>query len=182
MTERIDVKCEKCGHIMHVPLKPEFRGKKISFQCKNPDCSNMLMVSVPVKGQSNDVSTTVTFNNQGKIISGELEIVPTSTTPGSRFLLSEGNYLIGRRADGMEQEIPIETVDKSISRMHCMLKVFRDRRGSLAFSIKDHKSKNGVVLNHHKLGPEEEIFLMDGDILQLGSVRLVFHAKFEQQN
>ena len=61
----------------------------------------------------------------------------------------------------------VVTADKRISRKHAAIR----KKGNVGFTLKDLGSKNGVVLNGSKLDADEEVYLNDGAVFQLGDTQ-----------
>ena len=72
---------------------------------------------------------------------------------------------------GRLPECHLTLADETISRFHCLISFKTDK----GFFIKDLGSENGTFVNDDKL--RGEYLLCDGDIILLGSTRLVFKAK-----
>ncbi len=65
--------------------------------------------------------------------------------------------------------------DTLTSRHHALLK-YEDQR----YVIYDRRSANGVILNGQELTPEVGYPLTDGDHIQIGEYRLIFHHLISQ--
>lgn len=86
---------------------------------------------------------------------------------GHIFNLTSDFTTIGRSSQNADWEIQID--DHTISRPHARI----ERKG-VAFYIIDVGSANGTLVND--LFVIEPILLKDGDVIQLGETRLVFHS------
>ena len=85
------------------------------------------------------------------------------------FQLAEGkNILFGRGED-----CDVQVLDPSLSRRQCELEM----RGG-QFVLRDAKSMNGTWVNGSRI---EEALLKDGDNVQLGAVKFVFHVLPERR-
>ena len=85
---------------------------------------------------------------------------------GKSFLFPPGDFLFGRGS-----ECHIQPNSDWVSRQHCLLRV-----GSEEVSIRDLGSRNGTLVNGHRL--IGEVRLRDGDQLQVGP--LVFELQLEE--
>ncbi len=92
-----------------------------------------------------------------------LLVVARGPNAGSRFLLDQDVVRIGRHPDA---DILLD--DVTVSRQHAEMR----RRGE-GFVVADAGSLNGTYLNRRRV---EEAALHDGDELQIGKFRLVFHG------
>ncbi len=91
-------------------------------------------------------------------------MVTQGRAAGSRFELSEPRVTVGRHP---ESDIFLD--DITVSRHHA--EVYRD---GLVMHVKDMGSLNGTYLNSRRV---EEAGLKDGDELQVGRFKLVFHDR-----
>ena len=91
-------------------------------------------------------------------------VVTQGAAAGSRFELSEARVTLGRHPDS-----DIFLDDITVSRNHA--EIYRD---GLVPHVKDMGSLNGTYLNSRRV---EEAGLKDGDELQIGRFKLVFHDR-----
>jgi hypothetical protein len=74
----------------------------------------------------------------------------------------------------------VEIADQYMSSGHSVLQRPRTRAKSDAFTLRDRwdpgPSANGTFVNAHKLGPNEEMRLADGDIIKVGATELLFKS------
>ncbi|MDE0118312.1 MAG: FHA domain-containing protein [bacterium] len=91
-------------------------------------------------------------------------VVTQGAAAGSRFELSDTRVTLGRHPDS-----DIFLDDITVSRNHA--EIYRD---GLVPHVKDMGSLNGTYLNSRRV---EEAGLKDGDELQIGRFKLVFHDR-----
>ena len=91
-------------------------------------------------------------------------VVTQGAAAGSRFELSETRVTLGRHPDS-----DIFLDDITVSRNHA--EIYRE---GLVPRVKDMGSLNGTYLNSRRV---EEAGLKDGDELQIGRFKLVFHDR-----
>lgn len=85
---------------------------------------------------------------------------------GESLLNSIGcSWLIGRTST-----CAISIKHESISRCHAVLGYHSDE----GYYLTDLGSRNGTLVNHHKLPPNDRRILHDGDLIQLGKVKVEF--------
>lgn len=84
---------------------------------------------------------------------------------GASFSLSAEKYTVGRAED-----CDICIADPTVSGHHCTLVKLDDD----AFAIEDLESTNGSKVNDTRLEPGSSIKLKNGDIIQIGSVEILF--------
>ena len=152
--------CARCGHAN--PPGSRF--------CSN--CGNPLVAGV----QPTEVTSTIAFGAFDVEPTGETGEVPAYEEPGiaalvvrrgpnagSRFPLDNDVTTAGRSPDS---EIFLD--DVTVSRRHA--EVVRTAQG---FLVRDVGSLNGTYVNRERI---EELLLSDGDEVQVGKYRLVYHA------
>ena len=152
--------CARCGH-------PNLPGSRFCSNCGNP----LLAGQKPT-----EVTSTIAFGAFDAEPTGETGEVPAydesgdaslvvrrGPNAGSRFPLSSEVTTAGRSPDS---EIFLD--DVTVSRRHA--EVTRTAQG---FLVRDVGSLNGTYVNRERI---EELLLSDGDEVQIGKYRLVFHA------
>jgi DNA-binding winged helix-turn-helix (wHTH) protein len=124
-------------------------------------------------GRAGDIRTVHGF---GYAFDGTVAVLPPLTaeaaTPSSsrcwlligerEVALNDGDYLLGR-----EPACQVPLLDPSVSRRHARLRIVGEQA-----TLVDLGSKNGTLLNGVPV--EGEALLTEGDVLHLGTVRVVF--------
>lgn len=133
-----------------------------------PKCNKIFVLPIPQSLASKFESdpTCIGSSNTNEI-SLVLETVPNDFTAYQSFELSSDYYTIGRQNNsGPEHRPDVEviTTDRKISRKHVAIR----KKGNVGFTLKDLGSKNGVILNGTKLDADEEVYLSDGAVFQIG--------------
>ncbi len=103
-------------------------------------------------------------------------VVHDEHTPAQTLPLTEGRNVIGRKSPDKPCTVMIDTTDQHMSRNHSVIEVSRRPDGHLQYLISDCGSTNGTFINaseHHRLSPYDQIFLKDGDTIQLGRTKVV---------
>lgn len=96
----------------------------------------------------------------------------------SLFVVSGDNkvdyYPLGRRTNvvGRDEAVPIQIVDKQVSRKHLQIRF--DKENECYYAL-DMKSRNGTFINGSKI--EEETILADGDRVRVGDTNMLFTLK-----
>jgi hypothetical protein len=171
------ITCSKCGRINAIKNPEAFRGmKNVVFVCKNKDCKSKIKFKLPnedEKEEKNESSTIVVPNN-AKVKSAQLTY---KSTDGELIISAIGlgvNH-IGRQANGFNQEIAIKTDDRHMSRVHAVI-IGKVQEGNFLSILKDYNSKNKILLNGRIILENEEVYLMEGDKLILGSTQLQYEV------
>jgi len=87
----------------------------------------------------------------------------------------KGNYYpLGRRTNviGRDEAIPIQILDKQVSRKHMQIHFDKDNG---RYYVLDMKSAHGVFVNGKKIS--DETALADGDHIRIGQTALFFATK-----
>ncbi len=165
-TIKVSVACPKCAAKLAIPIEENDVGNK--KQCMCPKCNKIFILPVPAalasKFDSEPTNIGTADTNETVLV---IESIPNANTGYQTFELTSDYYTVGRQnSSGPEHrpDVEIVTTDKKISRKHAAIR----KKGKVGFTMKDLGSKNGVSLNDSKLEPDEEVYLNDGDIFQLG--------------
>ena len=167
-TIKISVECPKCASKLAIPVSENDVSTK--KQCICPKCNKIFFLSIPLSIASKFESDPTMGGNNPNELSLVLECIPNTDTACQTYELSSDYYTIGRKnSSGPEYrpDVEIITTDKRISRKHAAI-----RKKKNGFTLKDLGSKNGILLNDAKMDPDEEIYLKDGDVFQIGATRI----------
>lgn len=169
-------------------------GKTVQINC--PKCQTKNGIKIPATPSVADSDKTVIrsgrrpdpnnvsvqYGKNGKIITGWL-VVHTENTAVNTHEVYEGLNSIGRNPDA-DMTIPD---DVYVSRIHCMVCV--DKKNDWRYLVSDgtflqnekdaNGSKNGTYINGKRLHLQDQIFLKDGDTLQVGRTKLVFKSIYQ---
>ncbi|MGL5273017.1 MAG: FHA domain-containing protein, partial [Phocaeicola sp.] len=77
---------------------------------------------------------------------------------------------------GNEIQVPIETIDPSLDRKHCVIQVKRNKQGEISYTLRDNQSVTGTFLMNELVGNKERIRIEDGAIITLGATTLILRA------
>ena len=128
-------------------------------------CGHRLRESgVPESAGSADEPTTEMAFEADLIQHPAVLVVTQGPAAGSRFVLDEDRVTLGRHPDS-----DIFLDDITVSRRHAEIS-----RTGLVQHVKDMGSLNGTYLNSRRV---EEAGLKDGDELQVGRFKLIFHDR-----
>ena len=168
---KVSVTCPnpKCSSKLAIPVEEGDVGNK--KQCMCPKCHKIFLLPVPAslasKFDSDPTNIGTDNTNDTALV---LESIPNTNTTYQTFELTSDYYTVGRQnSSGPEHrpDVEIVTADRKISRKHAAIR----KKGKVGFTIKDMGSKNGVLLNGTKLAADEEVYLSDGDVFQLGDTQ-----------
>jgi pSer/pThr/pTyr-binding forkhead associated (FHA) protein len=117
-------------------------------------------------------------DNQPAVTSEQIGwlVVHDEHTAQQTFPLKVGRNVIGRKSLSKTCDIMIETNDAFMSRQHSVIDVLHYADGRFAYILSDCGSANGTFVNadqSRKLSQHDQIYLKDGDTVQLGKTKLV---------
>ncbi len=154
--------CTRCGH-----SNPP--GSRFCSNCGNPLLGGQPAAEVTSTMAFGAIGLAEPTDETGEVPAYQEEtgvaslVVRRGPNAGSRFPLDQEVTTAGRSPDS---EIFLD--DVTVSRRHA--EVTRTAQG---FLVRDVGSLNGTYVNRERI---EEVLLADGDEVQVGKYRLVFHA------
>lgn len=90
--------------------------------------------------------------------------------------LKPGENTVGRQSPTSNAHIQVATSDPYMSRSHATITIGMGKNGQPEYLLRDAGSANGTFLNgdrESRLSPYDEIYLSDGDVIQMGRTKLV---------
>lgn len=142
----------------------------LMIKCPNPACGARLRVRF-------DTGETVLAQKKN------VATVPGYLTWGGQiYELHEGRNTLGRSSSKHEANIEIDTEDKSVSRVHCLLEAMKLKSGRVKVVISDLRSAAKIALKptlvyDEPLAAEDCLVLDDNDTIEIGGQTLRFHQK-----
>lgn len=167
----IKIHCKHCHHENKVEFSASLAGKKILFQCQNKACKEKVSFTMP--NENHEDRSTLIFNDHSAN-PGVAFLILESERQKYKYQLKDGIQVIGRKSSNKYPDIALDTDDRSVSRTHCIIDSFKNMTDKRCFVIRENNSKNGTYLNGNKLSQDDEIYLEDGDDIQLGHISLIF--------
>ena len=167
----MEVHCPNCNSKKTLRITDELRGKKVSFLCKTKDCGEKITVSIPKSSDLKTERKTVILDTKIGYKNAFVLHVDDAGDVIQSHPLAAGNNIIGRSAQNSMADIAIQTKDKYMSRSHCTISVLSEETGN-NYILKDYQSKNDTFVNGQLLQKSEEIYLQNGDIIQMGKTSL----------
>ena len=152
---------------------PEMGGKRIRFKCKKKTCGNLITVKLPSSTVTGNHTTFIIPKAENNDFQSYMELKQNDGL--HQLPLGLGIQVIGRTSSTKYPDISLDTDDKSVSRLHCIIEGIKDATDKVCFIIKDNNSKNHVFLNGIELTSDDELYLEHGDEVRLGLLPLDFH-------
>lgn len=167
------VRCPKCENYLTFDETKYTEGQSLVFVCDQ--CKKQFSIRLGKSKMSatrkeekiNEEEFCEAFGNITVIenVFGFKQVLP----------LQEGDNVIGRRCIGTVINVPIETSDMSMDRIHCIIQVKRNKLGELVYTLRDAPSLTGTFLNNEILGDKDRVRLDDGAIVTIGATTFILH-------
>lgn len=165
------IRCGKCDVILEVRKEVLNKDNPI---VKCPKCK--VINNIPLKLLIN-VHTAERKNKKEEI--GWI-VVHDENASEQIYPLFIGVNTIGRKSFSKPCSVMIETNDKYMSRNHCCIEVNKNRRGQFDYIIFEKNATNGTFINasvDKKLSMHDQIYLKDGNTIQIGHTKVVLKTK-----
>lgn len=175
-TIKVSVTCPSCKVKLATPISEKDIGTQ--KQCMCPKCQMIFQLPIPQSLASKFESDPTCIGSSNTDATLILESIPNDKTTFQSFELSSDYYTIGRKNNSGPEyrpDVEIVTNDMKMSRKHAAIR----KKGNIGFTLKDLGSKNGVLQNNTKLDKDEEVYLCDGDIIQIGDTK--FNVSISEQ-
>lgn len=167
------IRCPKCENYLTFDETKYTEGQSLVFVCDQ--CKKQFSIRLGKSKMSatrkeekiNEEEFCEAFGNITVIenVFGFKQVLP----------LQEGDNVIGRRCIGTVINVPIETSDMSMDRIHCIIQVKRNKQGELVYTLRDAPSLTGTFLNNEILGDKDRVRLDDGAIVTIGATTFILH-------
>ena len=167
------VRCPKCENYLTFDETKYTEGQSLVFVCDQ--CKKQFSIRLGKSKMSatrkeekiNEEEFCEAFGNITVIenVFGFKQVLP----------LQEGDNVIRRRCIGTVINVPIETSDMSMDRIHCIIQVKRNKQGELVYTLRDAPSLTGTFLNNEILGDKDRVRLDDGAIVTIGATTFILH-------
>lgn len=142
----------------------------LMIKCPNPECGAKLRVRFDT-GETIIAPKKTTANVPGYLTWG-----------GQSYELKEGRNTVGRSSSKHEADVEIDTDDRSVSRVHCLLEAVKLKSGRVKVIISDLRKAEKIgqkptLVYDEPLAQEDRLVLEDGDTIEMGDQTLRFHQK-----
>lgn len=137
---------------------------------KCPVCASQLRVKFEMEETADDDSDTdySSFNTDKTIIPDKLMFSKAYLVfEGTRYELSEGRNIVGRKAKSSTADVQIDSGDLYMSRSNSVINVRKTNMG-LVVSVANCENKNPILVGKVKLQDNDEFALKNGDTITMG--------------
>ena len=172
----ISITCRNCGEDFEYESYElaAYLGKRVKIKCKVCNHPNILQITLPLLENQGESETQI-LNSQVKKRNSEIDALIIEDPVNSKFYklsLGDGISIIGRKSNNDNaSKVVLSDSDTLMSRQHCQINK-REINGEVKYTLRDLGSTNGTYLNGDFLAKEEEVFLMPGDTVYIGKVKI----------
>jgi hypothetical protein len=170
------ITCPSCKTLLQVKFQPQqepLEAKTFYATPKQPaaDSGKTQLGSAggdTVLGGSASGSTELHTPSQNGSVTAKL------SCGGKIYPLQDGRNIVGRQATTSEATVQIETVDRYMSRQHCIINVSTLPDGSKKAVLRNYQNKNSTTIDGQLIGKGDEIRLTDGNSITMGHTTVTF--------
>ena len=171
------VRCPKCDNYIQFDETQYEEGQSLVFVCGQCKKQFGIRIGKSKLNAANRRQEQAALDEQeGTKEFGNVIVIENVFAFKQVLPLKEGDNLIGRRNQGTDADVPVETNDPSMDRRHCILNVKRGRDGRLTYTLRDNNSLTGTFVHNELLGPKERLRIEDGTVFTLGATTLILRA------
>ena len=168
------IRCPKCDHYITFDETKYSEGQSLVFVCD--ECQKQFSIRIGKTKLKATRKEEVLDEQENSQDFGSIVVIENVFSYKQVLPLKEGDNMIGRRNQGNDIEVPIDTNDPSMDRRHCVLNVKKNKAGKVIYTLRDNDSMTGTVLMNEELGPKDRIRIEDGAIFTLGATTLILRA------
>ena len=168
------VRCPKCGHYITFDETRYADGQSLVFECDG--CRKEFAIRIGTSRLSAVRKEEKLDENAHKDALGSIVVVENVFHYKQVLPLQMGDNVIGRYVKGTSISLPIETVDPSVDTRHCVINVSRNKKGKLAYTLRDAPSNTGTFYKNDILAVGERVRIEDGAIITNGATTLSLRA------
>ena len=168
------IRCPKCDNFITFDETKYPEGQSLVFVCEECKKEFGIRLGKTKLDATRRDQVLDEQANQGEL--GSIVVVENVFGYKQVLPLVAGDNYIGRRNKGNEIQVPIETIDPSLDRKHCVIQVKRNKQGEISYTLRDNQSVTGTFLMNELVGNKERIRIEDGAIITLGATTLILRA------
>jgi len=168
------VRCPKCDTFIVFDETKYDEGQSLVFICSN--CKKEFKIRIGKSKLTSIHQERFIDESSFKENFGSIIVVENMFAYKQIIPLDFGDNEFGRYLKGTQINKPIETSDPSIDTFHCIIRVDRNRNGSLRYTLRDAPSDTGTFYNNKILRNTDRIILEDGAIITIGATTLILRV------
>lgn len=168
------VRCPKCDNYIQFDETQYEEGQSLVFVCDQCKKQFGIRIGKSKLNAANRRQEQAALDEQeGTKEFGNVIVIENVFAFKQVLPLKEGDNLIGRRNQGTDADVPVETNDPSMDRRHCYLNVKRDKTGKVVYTLRDNDSMTGTFLLNELLGPKDRVRIAEGAVFTLGATTFI---------
>lgn len=196
------IKCVSCGISLKFDETKYIKKKSVTLKCPKCNTRNKVLLNEAQKhidheGTVDKLKKTRNFSEEPKtLVDQDLQthksvyksddqvigwlVLHTENVKPVVYELYKGSNMVGRFTEEGKVDVAIHN-DSYASRKHCLIQADYSG-GQWLYVLSDQSSTNGTYLNTEKLKKYDQLYLTDGDTIQVGRTKLVFKSMRESDN
>ena len=180
------IRCPQCRVVLEVK---NTKGEAVK-QIICPSCKTALQVKfdTPMEARTYHIPPRQSAPDNGETqlpqgLNGATQLVPTKSASSHHlhlaynvhtYPLAEGQNIIGRKGYTSEATVQIDTDDRYMSRLHCIITVTTLPDGTRKAVLSNHQNKNTITVDGQPLEAGDAIRLADGNSIRMGHTDIIF--------
>ena len=167
------IRCPKCENYLTFDETKYTEGQSLVFVCDH--CKKQFSIRLGKTKMKATQKEEKVNEEEFREAFGNITVIENVFGFKQVLPLQEGDNVIGRRCVGTVINVPIETSDMSMDRIHCIINVKRNKQGQLIYTLRDAPSLTGTFLNNEILGDRDRVRLDNDAIITIGATTFILH-------
>lgn len=167
------IRCPKCENYLTFDETKYTEGQSLVFVCDH--CKKQFSIRLGKTKMKATQKEEKVNEEEFREAFGNITVIENVFGFKQVLPLQEGDNVIGRRCVGTVINVPIETSDMSMDRIHCIINVKRNKQGQLIYTLRDAPSLTGTFLNNEILGDKDRVRLDNDAIITIGATTFILH-------
>lgn len=167
------IRCPKCENYLTFDETKYTEGQSLVFVCDH--CKKQFSIRLGKTKMKATQKEEKINEEEFREAFGNITVIENVFGFKQVLPLQEGDNVIGRRCVGTVINVPIETSDMSMDRIHCIINVKRNKQGQLIYTLRDAPSLTGTFLNNEILGDKDRVRLDNDAIITIGATTFILH-------
>ncbi len=167
------IRCPKCENYLTFDETKYTEGQSLVFVCDH--CKKQFSIRLGKTKMKATQKEEKVNEEEFREAYGNITVIENVFGFKQVLPLQEGDNVIGRRCVGTVINVPIETSDMSMDRIHCIINVKRNKQGQLIYTLRDAPSLTGTFLNNEILGDKDRVRLDNDAIVTIGATTFILH-------
>lgn len=170
------IRCPKCDQFIAFDETNYTAGQSLVFVCEHCGKQFSIRIIKKKKEEESDPENKEIKEDNVETDYGSITVLENVFGIRQEFKLVEGDNIFGRRCVGTVINNSIDTTDRSIDRIHCIINVCRNKKGDMIYTLRDAPSVTGTFVRNTILNDKDRIRMEDGEIITIGAATLILHT------